>query len=114
MQILALHIIPGQALKSTDVSDGQKFKTLSGEEVTFSVMADIDVMSVTVPSGVNSEVILKNLEACSAVVHVIGTMLLPDVKKVCSQFDLFFSLSTTNVLHFVSTTVTQNLSVADI
>lgn len=80
-RVLALHIIPGQALKSKDLSDGQKLKTLSGEEITFSVDHEIDSMSVTVPSGVTSEVILKNVEACSAVVHVIGTMLLPEVKK---------------------------------
>lgn len=82
IQVLALHIIPGQALKSTDLSDGQSLRTLSGEEVTFSIDQDIDTMSVTVPSGVTTEVILKNLEACSAVVHVIGTMLLPEVQKV--------------------------------
>lgn len=46
--------------------------------MTFSVIEDLE-FSVSVPSGVKSEIILKDLEACSSIVHVLSTMLLPEL-----------------------------------
>ncbi|RYF83334.1 MAG: fasciclin domain-containing protein [Chitinophagaceae bacterium] len=67
--ILTFHVVPG-ALKAADLKDGQKLKTVQGEELTVT-MKDGKVMingaTVTIPDVVSS----------NGVTHVIDAVLMP-------------------------------------
>lgn len=67
--ILTFHVVAG-AVKSTDLTDGMKAKTVNGEEVTINVKEG----KVTV-NGAN--VTTADLVAGNGVVHVIDAVILP-------------------------------------
>jgi len=67
--ILTYHVVAG-AVKAADLTDGQKVKTLQGEELTVSIK-DGKVMI----NGAN--VTAADLEGSNGVVHVIDAVLMP-------------------------------------
>jgi uncharacterized surface protein with fasciclin (FAS1) repeats len=67
--ILTFHVVAG-AVKSSDLTDGMKAKTVNGEELKFTVKEG----KVTV-NGAN--VTAADLTAGNGVVHVIDAVLLP-------------------------------------
>ncbi len=67
--ILTYHVVAG-AVKAADLKDGQKVKTLQGEELTVSIK-DGKVMI----NGAN--VTAADLEGSNGVVHVIDAVLMP-------------------------------------
>jgi uncharacterized surface protein with fasciclin (FAS1) repeats len=67
--ILTFHVVPG-AVKAADLKDGQKVKTVQGEELTVSIK-DGKVMI----NGAN--VTAADLSGSNGVVHVIDAVLLP-------------------------------------
>lgn len=67
--ILTYHVVPGKIL-STDLSDGQKAKTVQGGEITVKIM-DGKVMIN------NATVTAADIMADNGVVHVIDTVILP-------------------------------------
>ncbi len=69
IKILTYHVVAG-AVKAADLKDGQKIKTLQGEELTVSIK-DGKVMI----NGAN--VTAADLEGTNGVVHVIDAVLMP-------------------------------------
>ena len=67
-KVLLFHVVSGN-VKSTDLSDGLKAATLTGEELVFDLSAGVKV------SG--SNVVLADLVAGNGVVHVIDTVMIP-------------------------------------
>jgi uncharacterized surface protein with fasciclin (FAS1) repeats len=67
--ILTYHVVPGKIL-STDLSNGQKAKTVQGSEITVKIM-DGKVMIN------NATVTAADIMADNGVVHVIDTVILP-------------------------------------
>ena len=67
--ILTYHVVPGKVM-STDLSDGQKAKTVQGENVSVSIHGG----SVKI-SG--AKVIAADVKAKNGVVHVIDKVILP-------------------------------------
>ena len=67
--ILTYHVVPGKVM-STDLSDGQKAKTVQGENVSVSIRGG----SVKI-SG--AKVIAADVKAKNGVVHVIDKVILP-------------------------------------
>lgn len=67
--ILTYHVVPG-ALKAADLTDGQKLKTVEGEELTVSVK-DGKVMI----NGAN--VTIADVVSSNGVTHVIDAVLMP-------------------------------------
>ncbi|CAN5824757.1 fasciclin domain-containing protein [soil metagenome] len=68
-KILTYHVVPG-ALKAADLTDGQKLKTVQGEELTVSVkdgVVKINGATVTIPNVISS----------NGVTHVIDAVLMP-------------------------------------
>ncbi len=68
-KILTYHVVSG-AVKAADLTDGQKVKTLQGEELTVSIK-DGKVMI----NGAN--VTAADLEGSNGVVHVVDAVLMP-------------------------------------
>jgi uncharacterized surface protein with fasciclin (FAS1) repeats len=67
--ILTYHVVPGKIL-TTDLSNGQKAKTVQGSEITVKIM-DGKVMIN------NATVTAADIMADNGVVHVIDTVILP-------------------------------------
>ena len=68
-EILTYHVVPG-ALKAADLKDGQKLKTVQGEELMVSIKDGkvmIDGANVTVPDVTSS----------NGVIHVIDAVVMP-------------------------------------
>jgi uncharacterized surface protein with fasciclin (FAS1) repeats len=66
--ILTYHVVAGKVM-SKDLSNGQKAKTVNGQEVT-----------VTIGDGVkidNAKVTTADLEASNGVIHVIDSVIMP-------------------------------------
>lgn len=68
--ILTYHVVAGDVMAS-DLSDGQKIKTVQGDELTVKIMADGTVMIN------DAKVVTADVEASNGVVHVIDAVLLP-------------------------------------
>lgn len=67
--ILTYHVVAG-AVKAADLKDGQKVKTLQGEELTVSIKdGKVKINGATVTAA--------DLEGSNGVVHVIDAVLLP-------------------------------------
>lgn len=70
-QVLQYHVVAGKVM-STDLSDGLKAASLTGDELTFAVSeAGVKVDAATV--------VTADIEASNGVIHVIDTVLLPPV-----------------------------------
>ncbi|HET8859598.1 MAG TPA: fasciclin domain-containing protein [Marivirga sp.] len=69
--ILTYHVVAGN-VKSTDLSDGMKAKTVNGKEVTITTADGAKV------NGAN--VVSADIEASNGIVHVIDAVILPPSK----------------------------------
>ncbi len=67
--ILTYHVVPG-AIRSTDLTDGQKVKTVQGEELTVSIK-DGKVMIN------DAEVTTADVISSNGVTHVVNGVLMP-------------------------------------
>jgi len=66
--ILTYHVVSGKAM-SSDLSDGQKVKTVNGEEISVSINGSVKVDEATV--------VTADLEASNGVIHVIDSVIMP-------------------------------------
>ncbi len=66
--ILTYHVLSGKVM-STDLSDGQKAKTVNGQEVTITTAHGVKVDTATVTAA--------DLEASNGVIHVIDSVIMP-------------------------------------
>lgn len=72
--ILTYHVIAGQAVESSAISDGQSVETLEGGDVTFGVSGG----TITVnPSAENATVAAPDVEVSNGIIHGIDTVLIP-------------------------------------
>jgi len=75
--LLSYHVVPGQALEAADLTDGMKLDTLlgeSGDPLTVSIEDDgVEIEAV----GSTATVLVPDVAAGQAVVHVIDEVLLP-------------------------------------
>jgi uncharacterized surface protein with fasciclin (FAS1) repeats len=73
--ILTYHVVAGKVM-SSDLTDGQKVKTVQGEELTVGV-ADGKV-TLTDANGNTVNVVTPDLEASNGVIHVIDGVVTPN------------------------------------
>jgi transforming growth factor-beta-induced protein len=72
--ILTYHVIAGQAVESSAISDGQSVETLEGSDVTFGVSGG----TITVnPSAENATVAAPDVQVSNGIIHGIDTVLTP-------------------------------------
>lgn len=71
IQILTYHVVPGK-ITSGDLKDGAKVKTVQGQEVTISLKDGKAMVN-------NAEVTAADIEATNGIVHVIDTVILPEM-----------------------------------
>ncbi|WP_228693759.1 fasciclin domain-containing protein [Lunatimonas sp.] len=67
--VLTYHVVPG-IVKSTDLKDGQKAKTVQGQEITVSLSGGKAMID-------NATVTAADIEATNGIVHVIDSVILP-------------------------------------
>lgn len=67
--VLTYHVVPG-IVKSTDLKDGQKAKTVQGQEITVSLSGGKAIID-------NASVTAADIEATNGIVHVIDSVILP-------------------------------------
>ena len=72
--ILTYHVVPGAAVLSTDLSDGQTITTLQGSTLDVSTTGGVFIGDAT---SVDARVITPDVEASNGVVHIIDKVLLP-------------------------------------
>jgi len=72
--ILTYHVVPGAAVLSTDLSDGQTITTLQGSTLTVSTQGGVFIGDAT---DVDGQVTTANVVASNGVVHIIDKVLLP-------------------------------------
>lgn len=75
--ILTYHVVSGSVM-AADLSDGQKVKTLQGDELTVDIMDD-KVYLVDAKGG-KAMVTTADVEASNGVVHIIDAVLMPSDK----------------------------------
>ena len=68
-EVLLYHVVGAKAM-STDLSDGDAFETLQGEEVTIAINGGVSVNDAKVTTA--------DIEAQNGVIHVIDKVLVPD------------------------------------
>lgn len=73
-KILTYHVVPGK-LEAADLKDGQKLKTVEGEELTVKTSGG-KVMIVDAKGG-SSTVTIPNVNQSNGVIHVVDTVLMP-------------------------------------
>jgi len=74
-EVLTYHVVPGQAIASGDIQDGQTVETLEGETLEFSVSdGTVQVNGATVTTA--------DVEASNGVVHIVDGVLLETVDAV--------------------------------
>ncbi|MGB8397649.1 fasciclin domain-containing protein [Bradyrhizobium sp.] len=73
-RILTYHVVAGK-LAASDLADGQKLKTVEGEELTVR-KAGGKVMIVDARGG-SSTVAISNVNQSNGVIHVVDTVLMP-------------------------------------
>ncbi|HKL88098.1 MAG TPA: fasciclin domain-containing protein [Salinibacter sp.] len=74
-EVLTYHVVPGQAIASGDIQDGQTVETLEGETLEFSVSdGTVQVNGATVTTA--------DVEASNGVVHIVDSVLLETVDAV--------------------------------
>jgi uncharacterized surface protein with fasciclin (FAS1) repeats len=66
--ILTYHVVSGKVM-SKDLSNGQKAKTVNGQEVTVSIGDGVKIDTATV--------VTADLEASNGVIHVIDSVIMP-------------------------------------
>jgi len=75
IEVLANHVIPGEALMASDLEDGQELATLAGENIEVKILPDGTVCLVA--EGSMANVTVADVEAGKAIVHIIDSVLLP-------------------------------------
>jgi transforming growth factor-beta-induced protein len=86
-EVLTYHVVPGQAIASGDIQDGQTVETLEGDTLEFSVSnGTVQVNGATVTTA--------DVEASNGVVHIVDGVLLETVDAV-DRATLTSQLSTT-------------------
>ncbi|EGP09281.1 fasciclin domain-containing protein [Afipia clevelandensis] len=73
-KILTYHVVPGK-LNAADLKDGQKLKTVEGEELT--VKASGGKVMIVDAKGGSSTVTIPDVNQSNGVIHVIDTVLMP-------------------------------------
>lgn len=74
--VLSYHVVPDAAVLAADLTDGQVLETLLGPTIPLTVEKSGD--SVTLDGvGSSASVVIPDVEACAAIVHVIDNVLLP-------------------------------------
>jgi uncharacterized surface protein with fasciclin (FAS1) repeats len=73
-KILTYHVVPGR-LNAADLKDGQKLKTVEGEELT--VKASGGKVMIVDAKGGSSTVTIADVNQSNGVIHVIDTVLMP-------------------------------------
>ncbi len=66
--ILTYHVVAGKVL-SKDLSNGQKAKTVNGQEITVAIGDGVKIENATVTTA--------DLEASNGVIHVIDSVIMP-------------------------------------
>ncbi|MCO5937436.1 fasciclin domain-containing protein [Mucilaginibacter sp. RB4R14] len=66
--ILTYHVVAGKVM-SKDLSNGQKAKTVNGQEITVAIGDGVKIENATVTTA--------DLEASNGVIHVIDSVILP-------------------------------------
>ncbi len=74
VKVLTYHVVPGAAVFSTDLSDGQIIETLQGEKIGIRINDGVHIDDDT---DTNASIVLADVEASNGVVHVINKVLLP-------------------------------------
>jgi uncharacterized surface protein with fasciclin (FAS1) repeats len=69
IEVLTYHVVAGKVM-STDLKDGQKAKTVQGQEITVSLKDGKAMIN-------NATVTAADIEATNGIVHVIDTVILP-------------------------------------
>ncbi|MDB5627168.1 MAG: beta-Ig-H3/fasciclin [Tardiphaga sp.] len=73
-KILTYHVVAGK-LNAADLKDGQKLKTVEGEELT--VKASGGKVMIVDAKGGSSTVTIPNVVQSNGVIHVVNTVLMP-------------------------------------
>ena len=73
-KILTYHVVPGK-LEASDLKDGQKLKTVEGEELTVKKSGS-SVMIVDAKGG-SSTVTIADVNQSNGVIHVVDSVLMP-------------------------------------
>ncbi len=73
-KILTYHVVPGK-LEAADLKDGQKLKTVEGDELT--VRTSGGKVTITDAKGGSATVAIPNVGQSNGVIHVIDTVLMP-------------------------------------
>ena len=73
-KILTYHVVPGK-LEASDLTDGQKLKTVEGEQLT--VRKSGDKVTIIDSKGDSSTVTIPNVNQSNGVIHVVDTVLMP-------------------------------------
>ena len=78
VQVLAAHVVPG-AVRVADLYDGQVLPTLADEPLTVAIDEVTRIVSIAAATGgsVARLAPFGDFEACSAIVHVVDTVLIP-------------------------------------
>ena len=76
-RILELHVIDGAAF-AKDLKNGEKIKTVSGDELTVTITKDGKIFISSTGTRA-SQVIAADVRAKNGVVHVVDTVLLPSL-----------------------------------
>jgi len=72
--ILTYHVIAGQAVASSAISDGQSVQTLEGSDVTFGVNSGTIAVN---PSSDNATVAVPDVQVSNGIIHGIDAVLTP-------------------------------------
>lgn len=73
-KILTYHVVPGK-LTAADLKDGQKLKTVEGDELTVRVSSG--KVTLTDTKGGSATVAIADVGQSNGVIHVIDTVLMP-------------------------------------
>eukprot|EP01025_Chloroclados_australasicus_P058447 TRINITY_DN733_c0_g1_i1.p1 TRINITY_DN733_c0_g1~~TRINITY_DN733_c0_g1_i1.p1 ORF type:complete len:314 (+),score=52.20 TRINITY_DN733_c0_g1_i1:117-1058(+) len=76
--VVGYHLIPGLAAYSEDFKNDQKLLTSIKQNVTVTLPPSGKVLLTGFESSNVATVIVPDIQACNAVVHIIDTVLLPD------------------------------------
>ncbi|GAB4820090.1 hypothetical protein N2152v2_007136 [Parachlorella kessleri] len=78
LKLLKTHVVPGLAVRSRDLSDGQVLPTLNaGETLTVDRSSSADSVKVKPSLGQAATVVSADVEACKSILHIIDKVLLP-------------------------------------
>jgi uncharacterized surface protein with fasciclin (FAS1) repeats len=74
--VLTYHVIPGAAVTAAELSDGDTLTTFSGIDLDVSIDPDSGAVSF-IGVGSESTVVMPDIVAGNAIIHVISDVLLP-------------------------------------